>query len=69
MAPSDTVVLQDASWFPTRRHSGGAVAILDVHTGHYTLHRIPIPIFCDNSYQAELYVAWVVLRACACAHW
>ena len=35
----------------------------------YTLHRIPIPIVCDNSYQAELYVAWVVLRARASAHW
>ena len=38
-------------------------------TGHYTLHRIPIPIFCDNLYQAELYVTWVVLRAPACARW
>ena len=69
MAPSDTVFLQDASWFPTGRHSGGVVAVLDVHTGHYTLHRIPIPIFCDNLYQAELYVAWIVLRARACARW
>ena len=50
MAPSDTVFLQDASWFPIGRHSGGVVAVLDVHTGHSTLHRIPIPIFCDKSY-------------------
>ena len=69
LAPPDAVFLQDASWFPTWRHSGGAVAVLDVHTGHYTLHRIPIPIFCDNSYQAQLYVAWVVPRAHACACW
>ena len=33
-------------------------------------HRsLRITIFCDNSYQAELYVAWVVLRARACACW
>ena len=69
LAPSDAVFLQDASWFPTGRHSGGVVAVLDVHTGHCTLHRIPIPILCDNSYQVELYVAWVVLRARACACW
>ena len=49
MAPSDVVFLQDESWFPTGRHSGGAIAVLDVDTGHYTLHQIPIPIFCDNS--------------------
>ena len=67
MAPSDAVFLQGASWFPTGRHSKGAIAVLDVHTGHYTLHRIPIPILCNNSYEAELYVAWVVLRARACA--
>ena len=45
------------------------MAVLDVHTDHFELHRIPIPIFCDNSYQAELYVAWVVLRARASARW
>ena len=45
------------------------MAVLDVHAGHYALHRIPIPIFCDNSYQAELCVAWVVLRVRACACW
>ena len=45
------------------------MAVLNVHTGHYMLHHIPIPIFCDNSYQAELYVAWVVVRARACACW
>ena len=67
MALPDVVFLQHASWFPTGRHSGGVVAVLDVDTGHYTLHRIPIAIFCDNSYEAELYVAWVVLRAPACA--
>ena len=26
------------------------------------MHCVPIPIYCDNSYQAELYVAWVVLE-------
>ena len=68
-APLNAVFIQDASWFPSGRHSGGAVAVLDMHTNHYMLHRILIPIFCDNSYQAELYVAWVVLRARASAHW
>ena len=34
-----------------------------MHTGDYTLPRIPIPIFYDNAYQAELYVAGAVLRA------
>ena len=67
--PSDAVFIQDASWFLSGRHSGGVVAVLDVHTDHFELHRIPIPIFCDNSYQAELYVAWVVLRARASARW
>ena len=43
--------------------------MLDVGTGHYTLYHIPIPIFCENSYQAELYVAWVVLRSRARARW
>ena len=69
MTPPDVVFLQDASWFPTRRHSGGASAVLDVSTGHYTVHHIPVPIFCDNSYMAELYVAWVVLRSRARARW
>ena len=68
-APPDAVFIQDAFWFPLGRHSGGAVAVLDVHTDHDELHPIPIPIFCDNSYQAELYVAWVVLRARASARW
>ena len=68
-APLDGVFIPDASWFPSGRHIGGAVAVLNVHTDHYTLHRIPIPIFCHNSYQAQLYVAWVVLRARASAHW
>ena len=26
-----------------------AVAVLHVATEHYTLYRIPIPIYCDNS--------------------
>ena len=59
MAPSDAVFLQGAPWFPTEQQSGGAVAVLDVASGHYTLHCIPIPIDCYNSYQAELYVASV----------
>ena len=63
MAPLDAVFIQDASWFPIGRQSRGAVAVLYAATEHYTLHRIPIPIYCDNSYQAELYVAWVVLRS------
>ena len=69
MAPLDAVFIQDASWFASGRHPGGAVAVLNMHTNHYTWHRIVIPIFCDNSYEAELYVAWVVLRAGASAHW
>ena len=40
-----------------------------VKTRHYTLHRIPIPMYCDNSYQAELYVAQVVLQSRAHARW
>ena len=45
------------------------MAVLDVATGHYTLHRVPIPIYCDNLYQGGLYVAWVVLRSQAHVRW
>ena len=69
MPPPYAVFIQDASCFPTGRQSGGAVAMLAVVTGHYTLHRIPNPVCCDNSYQADLYVALVVLRSRAQARW
>ena len=58
-----TAYIHDASWFPGHHHSGGAVAVLNLDTGAYTVYPIRIPIFCNNSYQAELYVAWAVLRA------
>ena len=45
------------------------MVVLDVHRGHYTLHRIPIPIFCHHRHRAELYVRRVVLRAQAFACW
>ena len=69
LAPFHAVFVQDASWFPIGRRSRGAPVVSDVHIGHDTLHHIPMCILCDNSYQAEWYVASVVLRARACARW
>ena len=41
----------------------------DVEKGQHHLLPIPSPIFHDNSYQANLYLAWVLLSSCASARW
>ena len=43
--------------------SGGTVAVCDLATGSVSLQEIRIPVSLDNSYHAELFVAWVVLRS------
>ena len=55
--------VHDASWYPGHYCSGGALAILNVVTGVYKLYPVHIPFFCNNSYQAEVYVVWVVLQS------
>ena len=54
----------DASWYPGHCLSGSALVVLNLVTGIYKLYPVHIPIFCNNSYQAEVYVAWVVLQSC-----
>ena len=36
---------------------------MNVLTGVYKLFPVHVPIFCNNSYQAEVCVAWVVLQS------
>ena len=54
--------MQDASWYPNHT-AGGGLVVADPTTGWHRIYRIPIPVHVDGSYQAELYVAWEVLRA------
>ena len=43
--------------------AGGGLVVADPETGWRQAYTIPIPVHVDGSYQAELYVAWEVLRA------
>ena len=54
--------MQDASWYPNHT-AGGGLVVAEPTTGWHQTFRIPIPVHVDGSYQAELYVAWEVLRA------
>ena len=58
---NEAVLVQDASGFPNHTARGGLV-VADLATGWNQTYRIPIPVHVDGSYQAELYVAWEVLR-------
>ena len=58
----EAVLVQDASWYPNRT-AGGGLVVADPETGWRQAYTIPIPVHVDGSYQAELYVAWEVLRA------
>ena len=60
--PDEAVLVQDASWYPNHT-AGGGLVVADPVTGWSQAYRIPIPVHVDGSYQAELYVAWEVLRA------
>ena len=48
-----------------RRH----LAFLDPVSLQYVFYRNPIPILCDNSYQAKMYVPWLVMKSHARARW
>ena len=52
-----------ASWYPGHCHSGAALAVPNLVTGVHKFYPVHIPIFCNKSYQAEVYVAWVVLQS------
>ena len=54
--------MQDASWYPNHT-AGRGLVVADPETGWSRTYRIPIPVHVDGPYQAELYVAWEVLRA------
>ena len=60
--PVDAVSMQDASWYPNHT-AGGSLVVADPVTGWHQTYRVPIAVHVDGSYQAELYVAWEVLRA------
>ena len=60
--PDEAVFVQDASWYPIHT-AGGGLVVADPETGWRQAYSIPIPVHVDGSYQAELYVAWEVLRA------
>ena len=60
--PAEAVFVQDASWYPNHT-AGGGLVVADPATGWHQSYRVPIPVHVDGSYQAELYVAWEVLRA------
>ena len=55
--------VHDASWYPGHCRSGGALTVLNLATGVFKLYPIHIPLFCNNCYQAEVYLAWVVLQS------
>ena len=53
--------IHDASCYPVHYHTASALTVLNLLTTVYHLNPVHVPIFCNNSYQAEVYVAWVVL--------
>ena len=60
--PDEAIFVEDASWYPNHTASGGLV-VTHPETGWCQAYCIPIPVHVDGSYQADLYVAWEVLRA------
>ena len=62
--PAEPVAyVQNASWYPGHCRFGGALTLLNPVTGVFKLYPIHIPIFCNNFYQADVYLAWVVLQS------
>ena len=57
------VILHDASLHQSTGHGGGGVVFYNLLTREIKTWHFPIPIAMDNSFQAETYVAWVVLRS------
>ena len=39
------------------------LVVLNLTTGAFNLHPVRITIFCNKSYQAQIYVAWVALHS------
>ena len=60
--PDEVVFAQDASCYSGHTVGAGLV-VADPGTGWCRSYAIPILVHVDGSYQAELYVAWIVLRA------
>ena len=61
--PENFGILHDASWCPKTRRCGGAGAVFCPVTLRYQVYPVPIPLWLDNAYTAELYTAWVALTA------
>ena len=67
--PTHFFVVHDASYLASTYQAGGACAIVNAVTGDYHLHEVDVPIFVDNSYQAEVYTAWAVLSGSGSVLW
>ena len=59
------VIFHDASLHQCTGYGGGGVVFFDLLSGHILTWHFPIPVTTDNSFHAESYVAWVVLRCLA----
>ena len=67
--PVHFFVVHDASYLSMTHQAGGACAVVNAVTGDYQLHEVDVPVFVDNSYQAEVYVAWAVLCGSGSVLW
>ena len=45
------------------------MAVLDLVSLSYEIYRVPILVFYDNSYQGEVYTAWVIRQCRVHAQW
>ena len=57
------VILHDASLHQSTGYGGGGVMFFDLVSRRILTWHFSIPVTTDNSFQAESYVAWVVLRS------
>ena len=62
-------MVHDVSYLPSTYQAGGACAVVNAVTGDYRLHKVNVPVFVDNSYQAEVYTAWAVLCGSGSVLW
>ena len=58
--PDDMVFIQITSWYPGHTAGGGLVATNPL-TSWRQEYAIPLPLNVDGSYEAELYVVWIVV--------
>ena len=67
--PTHFFVVHDASYLASTYQAGGGCAVVNAMTGDYHLHEVDVPIFVDNSYQAEVYTAWAILCGSGSVLW